>query len=331
MKIISLFLAIFPNEIGVTRIELKPFDFQNEARPDSLISGMLQLDTDGTNLFLIPNGSPTILEISLEKGFLRMYGGPGQGPGMLGSHQPKSISAQKGRFWTLDSQMFAQYFEDGNHIIKWPVKSYNIARSRWGAKTMAFNRDHVVIPVHPLTRHLAAAYDYGGNRVKYLGEIYPIDHEMLMKNPGLNDTHWAQDEDFWYCLFKYWPRLLVFDQDFKMIRDIELRGPEIDIAQGIYHGDIPDIYEGPPLAWFPGLAAQDGYLYFSCRDALYKVSAKDFKTVSRFKFFSELFVREHDPNPNLKLIELFTVIGDHAVLGWSHLPYDHDLWIADIP
>lgn len=316
--------------VDVTRVELKPFDFQNEDRPETFIEGMLQLDSDGENLFLSPIGSPTVLEISLKDGFLRKYGGAGQGPGMLGSLQPISISAQKGRFWVLDGQRFAQYFEGGVHVIKWPVKSYYIGPSHWSAKTMAFDRDHVVIPVHPSTKHLAAAYDYGGNRKKFLGEIYPIDHDMLMKNPGLNDTHWARDGGRWYCLFKYWPRLLVFDQDFKMIRDVELRGPEIDVAQGIYHGDIPDVYKGPPLAWFSGFSAQDGYLYFSCRDALYKLNGKDLKTAFRFKFFCKWFVSENDQDPNIRMIELFTVIGNQAVFGWSHLPYDHDLWIGDI-
>lgn len=321
----------FADEPSVVRIEVRPIDFQDEENPDSFVTGITHLDTDGVSLFIAPHMEPSLLQVSGEVRFIRRFGRKGRGPGELGSFGLTSISVREGRFWLVDGQLRAHYFEGGEFQLSWKLESYYIRPSISGAHTMAFDRDHVVIPVHPSTGHLAAVYNYGGERVRYLGRILPIDHELLMKNRGLNDTHWAHDGQFWYCLFRFWPRLLVFDAQFRQIREFEVSGPEVAIRQGMFFGDIEPNYKGFIPPFFKDFKVLGEHLYFLCHDALYQLDKSTLQTLKRYKFFGTTAdfrrARNYDLHP-----EFFAVLRSGKVLlGWGIALYDHDLLIGDLP
>jgi len=85
-----------------------------------------------------------------------------------------------------------------------------------------------LLQVYPRTRKLAAVYNYGGERLSYVGDILKIEPEYLQFNKSLNNTYWDRDQNNWYCLFMYRPILRVFNKDFRLIRELTLQGPEID-------------------------------------------------------------------------------------------------------
>lgn len=339
MNLFPFFLLAFlwfGDDVGVVRLELHPLDFQKDDQPQTYITGLAQIESDGEFLYIAPHMEPSILQLSREGRFIRRLGGKGQGPEELGTFGIRSMSVQRDRTWILDGQKRVHYFEQGSHQLSWPVASNWVATYAAGAFTLAFDHEHVIIPVHPATGHLAALYNYAGERIRYLGEILPIDADLIRKNRALNDTHWARDENFWYCLFKFWPKLLVFDRQFKQVRDVDLTGPEIDYCNGVFFGDIETRYKGPPQAYFRDFKALGAFLYFFCRDALYQLDKRSLKTVRRYKFFARL---EQDPHWSGRPQhgEFFTLLnpkekgkGPTLVMGWAHLPWDHDLWTAEL-
>lgn len=340
MSIVTLFLLTLPwfrGEPEVLRVQIHPLDFQDENNPQTFVTGITQIESDGEFLYIAAHREPRLLQLSREGRFLRQLGGKGQGPEELGDYGLRSISVQKDRIWILDGHLRVHYFERGGHQLSWPVKSYSILGSITGADTLTFDRDHVIIPVHPATGHLAGVYDYGGERVRYLGDILPIDTELIGKNRAINGTHWARDENHWYCLFKYWPWLVVFDKQFHQVRAVELSGPEIDFCMGVFFGDIESEYKGGPVQpFFPDFKALGKYLYFFCRKTLYQLDKKSLKTFRRYKLFAKL---EDDPYWSGRPLgaEYFTLLepsengkGPTLVMGWAHLPWEHDLWTAEL-
>ncbi len=340
MSLIFLFLWWPPwleSGAEAVRLEIRPLDFQREDQPQTFITGIAQIESDGETIFIAPHMEPSLLLLSREGRFLSRLGGKGQGPEELGSFGIRSLSVQPDRVWVLDGQKRAHYFEKGEHQLSWSVKSHWMATYAAGAFTLTFDAEHVIIPIHPATGHLAAVYNYGGQRVRYLGEILPIDAELIAKNRAINDTHWARDERYWYCLFKFWPKLLVFDRQFRKVAETDLTGPEIDICNGIFFGDIETSYTGPPRVYFRDFKVHGESLYFFCRDALYQVDKRNLKTLRRYKLFARL---EEDPtwNGRPQHGEFFTLLdakekgrGPTLVMGWAHLPWEHDLWTAELP
>lgn len=313
------------------RLRIRPVDFQDENRPETFIKHIIQLETDGTDLYVSAAGNPYLLQISPRGEFIRTIGRAGQGPGELGSYTPSAMSVSGQSIW-VHANGRANYFEKGDYVTGFKLPRLH-SRSPTGRIQFTSDRDHILLAVPPTTGHLAAVYDYGGEHKMFVGDIIPINEDLYSRNPFLNETLWDRDEEFWYCLFHYRPILRKFDRTFRLVAEFKLTGPEIDLRE-------EDFFERKNLnvtingfrmnfPHFSGFKVFGSHLFLECKSTLYQIDKNTGETLSRTHFFGK--------GPEFELTTPGKPLGFHEM---AFLPpnrfffgdgWEHDLWTAELP
>lgn len=313
------------------RVQIQPIDFQEDNPPETYIKFMNQIETDGTDIFVMAEGNPFLLQISSKGKFVRTIGHSGQGPGELGSQSPSAISVIRSRIWVL-TEGKAIFFEKGKYISGFKLPNI-VHRSSVAGDRFAFDREHVLLPLTPTTGHLAGIFDYGGEPIGFVGDIIPFDEELYSRNPIINETLWARDNDFWYCLFRYRPMIRKFDRAFRLIGEFTVRGPEVDIREeeffqrrnlnsqiGALHINLPH---------FLDFKVFGSHLFLECKSTLYQIDKNSGETLSRTHFFGkgpEFAYRT--PGKPLGFRGIIFLPPNRIVLPDA---FEHDLWTAELP
>jgi hypothetical protein len=328
--LILLFLLV--NSSETHRVEIEPFDFQDENNPATYATGMKQIECNGSDLFISLLRRPVILQIETDGTFVRAIGKKGQGPGELGWHAVWAISVRGERLWALrDDLTLANYYENGNHMHTIRPSSYQFRGSRMVAYRFAFDNEHIVIQTHPGTGFLANVYDYNGNVRRQVGKTFPVRKEFLARNPSLYSTIWAHDGERWYCLFVHRPILRVFGKDFELEKEFILSAPEIEALEEVFYKNEKDPNWTYPRPHFTDIQVQGKDILIMCDGTLYQVNKETGEVLSRTYFFGGKELREKHGIDSARL-EYFAVNEENKIfLGISHFMFDHDLWTAQLP
>jgi len=316
------------------RLYVHPLDFEVESKPETLMYGIKRLDTNGKELFILLGKEPGVIQIAADGRFIRRIGRPGNGPGELGVHACAAMAVEGQSVWVLSApanRLF--YFESGDFMQSVKVDSYQFPDATWPAN-FAFNQDMVLLQVFPATRKLAAVYNYGGERLRYLGDILPIESEFLAVNRSLMNTTWDRSGDFWHCLFTYRPIWRVFNKDFEVVQEFHPQGPEIDAFEEKYLKKERDPNFDPPRPHFTDFKIVGDYGYFLSRGALYQLDLKTGETLNRAYFFGRAYqFEEYGVSPIERLhFDTFALLDSGMlVMAAGGEVFGHDLWRVQLP
>lgn len=313
------------------RLSLHPLDFAVDTNDATLITGINQLQTDGEFIYVNPLNEPWILKLNMDGTFVCALGGPGRGPQELGSYGPTAIAVHGNEIMVLDSAKKTMHrFRDCAHAGTFPLPRYQIHRPSRSASPFVFDDRGILIQTSPRNRALAAHYSQDGELWHYVGEIFPIDVTVLRELPDLNDTLWAADDSFYYCVFKYRPIMRVFDRNFELVNTFRLDGPEIRKLEQNRQEPLPKyLSQRPPL--FTDFQEHGPHLYGIIDGALYQFEKTTGKTTAIGRFYGEgphfenLDINRDMP---LKLIHFCITPSGLVILSEGVFLWDHDLWLS---
>jgi len=313
-------------------LKIQPFDFQDEENPDTFIKNVRQVVSSGNDLYVIPFEDPVILQIKTDGSFVRRIGRGGQGPGEFGNYAPRSIAVDGPSLWALHSngqRLF--YFEKGEHVLDFRREHFQIAGAH-SVFSIAFNQEHVVAQVFPGTRHLAAVYRFGGEKVRYLGDILPIEPKFLEVNPALNDTMWEWDGEHWYCLFVHRPILRKYGKDWSLVAEFQPMGPDIEAFEEKYAEAKKDPMWTYPKPHFRDFDVHGDHVYLMNEGTLYQVDKHTGKTLSRMIFHGRGVPTVNPDYADKLYFETFTILDSGTiVLADIYAILEHDLFKAQLP
>ncbi len=329
-----LLLFLFQEETVHKATIGKPVLFQDESRPETFIQGFKQLESDGRYLYILRENDPSALVIKPDGSFVRNLGRSGQGPGELGSYGPVSLAVSGNAAWILrDDLKGLNYYENGAFVTSIRPKDYMPGRTSLPGFSFGFNQNGVLLQAHPKSGHLAYFYGFDGKINREIGKTLPIEEEFLKVNPALNNTSWIKNENKWYCLFIYRPIIRVFNSSFKLEREINFTGPEIQLKEEKFFENKVDPNWRPfPKWYFSDFKIFKNSIYILCEEALYQLDKKTGALKSRTYFFLGQELRKIVDVPRGLFHYLAFTDDGKLFLAHNALPFDKDgVWTADLP
>lgn len=327
---LAILLTLFVNG-DLQEVTIHPFDFQLENKPETHVREAWATYYHDGRIVFIPQNEPVLLLINEASKDVVRIGKKGDGPGEFGIGNPRAISLQGDSMWVLDGRNRASLFVNGRFQTSFRVKSYQILANYRPKYGFAHNELFVVIPAFPASQALANVYDYEGNVVQRVGEIMPIDPEILQWNPAINNTIWKHFQGKWYCLMAYRPYIRIYNDQFKLEKEILVKGPEVDIFEKRFHEleNDPNFPEIRPH--FTDFQITPDYLYVVCQGVLYKLDHQG-NVLSRTGFFpDDDLVKAIGWRPRIEFPHATVTEKGKVYLGTVGSYMDHDLWYADLP
>lgn len=314
------------------KVTIQPYDIQVESKPETHIKGLWELYQWQDGLIVVPWQEPSALMVSVNEDKITKIGGEGNGPGELGESSPYGTSVTNDSVWILgNGARIANLYVNSSFQTSFKLKDYQLRPITNVTWSFAHNDQFVVIPANPRTKHLARVYDYGGNQVAMIGDILPIDPEMLTYNPFVNSTIWKYQEGKWFCLFVFRPYLRIFNSDFKLEKEILITGEEVDIYEEQFQErEIPEGFNRP-RPHFTSLQVSTSSIYVMCHGVLYHLDHQG-KLLSRTGFFAnDELKKEFGYRPRIHFDYAVVMNNKRVYLGASGHYMDRDLWYADLP
>jgi len=328
--LLAILLTLFVNG-DLQEVTVHPFDFQVENKPVTHVREAWATYYHEGRIVFIPQNEPVLLLVDEATRDVVRIGKPGDGPGELGIDNPRAISVQGDSMWVLDRRNRASLFVNGRFQTSFSVKSYQIAANSYPKYGFAHNELFVVIPAFPASQALANVYDYEGNVVQRVGEIMPIDPEILQWNPAINNTIWNHFQGKWYCLMAYRPYIRIYNDQFKLEKEILVKGPEVDIFEKRFHELERDPNFPEIRPHFTDLQVTPDHLYVVCQGVLYRMDHQG-NVLSRTGFFPDNdLVKEIGWRPRIEFSHATVTEKGKVYLGTVGSYKDHDLWYADLP
>jgi hypothetical protein len=323
-----LFVICFQD---VYQIPSTQFKIQDENNPETHLSGVKQLESNGQDLFLLTIRQPGVLQFSGEGHFIRRIGRKGQGPGELGNRRSGAMAVNGESVWIRTHlQMFL--FHKGDFLHSFRFNSYQHTGSSGASRAFTFSPDHLIVQAHPSSRNIASVFNYDGSTHKMIGELASANPVYLKTNPALNFTVWTRDEDHYYCLFVYRPMIVVYNRDFEKVKELKLRGPEISAFEEKFLRNEPDPHFDYPKPHFTDIKTFRGHLYVMCDGMLYQLDKEDGQTLSRSIFIgNEAIWKERGEKRKLYYYHMAFLDDGTFFLCSSSEFYDAFLWKADLP
>jgi hypothetical protein len=313
------------------RLESHPFIVQDEDNQETHFSGLVQLESNGKDLFLLTDRQPGALRFSGEGNFIRRIGRKGQGPGELGNARSGAMAVDGETVWIM-THLKAFLFHEGEYQHDFSFRSYQHRGSITPSRSIVFSPDHIIIQAHPSTRHIAAVYNYDGSVHKMIGELASRNPVYLKTNPALNFTVWTRDRDHYYCLFAYRPKIVVYDLNFEKVRELIVNGPEVSEFEEVFLRNERNPLFTYPKPHFTDIKVFGDHLYLMCDGMLYQLDKKTGNTLSRTVFIgNEKVWKERGKQAKLHY-NYFTFLDDGTfILAHASGIYDAHLWKADLP
>jgi len=225
----------------IDSVTLEPIDVTASSDDHVSLHGILGIAFADELLYIRSAREAHIVVLEKNGRFVRRIGTGPFSYRQVGYDPPTGFSLQGRRMWIHGADGRMSYFESGSLLQTFHLESHSID-SENTTNAFAFDNEKVVIPCYPKTGHLAKGYDYGGRTLIDLGEIEPIDPEALKLNPGLNDTLWAADGRFFYCLWKHKPLVERYDKSGKRLSRIEIERPDADPVSSEPNGRPTPLY-----------------------------------------------------------------------------------------
>ncbi len=310
-----------------------PLIYQDEDNPDTFLTGIHQLESNGDHLFILRERYPSVIEIKRDGRFVRNIGRSGEGPGELGHHGPISMAVHGNSVWIFRNDMKSiNYFENGEFKVSFKPESYQMARNKLPAYHFGFDQDHVLIQSYPGDKSLAVVYDYTGQAKQRVGKILPIEPDFLKVNPAINNTSWIKDGESWWCLFIYRPLLREYNSNFKLLREITLHGPEIEEKEEIFFKNEVNPNWQYPKWHFSDFKVFKNSIYILCEGALYQVDKLSGEIKSRTIFMSNKTMLAIHNYPRVYFHYLAFTNDGQLFLAHSAIPFDlGGVWKAKLP
>lgn len=263
-------LLLDPETIKPQKTYFIPLTIEDEDDPRTYLNTIDQIVIDDDLLYAHPSQSTVIKVFDRNLKFQFQIGGRGGGPGLFPS-TILSFNAVNGNVWALCKDTQVSYFQGDHFVRNIPIKGVQV--SIYGSSTAAFavDEDVAVIPAHPKTRQLGVAYTYDGEVVQGVGDIFPIDKEVLAHNPAYNDVMWVKGKDRWYAVFEYHPLVQVFDREFKLVSEFTFDTQAVKEFEERWRDWKPKKgWRIPPELNYDA-AWHDGHLWIMCFGALLKL------------------------------------------------------------
>jgi len=317
-----------PTFRGDFDIRLTPCDFSDENKPETLFSGLGQLESDGTRLYVSDQKTPHVLVIDREGRFLDAIGAPGSGPEGLG-RGVFSFAVENGHLWMTDWQREAlHHYRGGEHMGRYPLPRTWMLSAAANPFALSLEREMLVFQAPPQTGAMGSVYDFHGTLVRQIGKLPEFDAETTLAHPWIHSTMWARGHQRWFALFTSMPTIVVFDDTFEEVDRFHLDGPETAYSQEqfAYHLKTHPNKRGTrnfktPQPHFTDFKWFDQHLYTLSRGTLYQIDATNGTILSRTRFTT----------PEGPTVFFYFAFMDHRtiILGHPIMIRDHDLWLAE--
>lgn len=325
-----LFVSLFFTEPAVYRVPVWPQTWQDERDPDSFMKGFTAVDTNGTDIFIADIQDPKVLQFKPDGTFVRLIGGPGQGPGELGSYGPEAIAASGSALWVLTSGgSSANYFENGEFMTSFKPWHYIGYGSSLPSYRFDFHNGKILLQTLPVIKKLARVYDYDGNPLTDVGNELPRQMEYLEVNPTMNHTMWEFDGKHWYALFFHRPLLRKFDKDFNQITEFTIVGPEIDQFEYTFFENKKDPQWTYPKPHFTDFVVFREFVFALSNGVLYQISKHAGDVVSRTYFFGKGDHAQLNVQGRLNTHMLTFVDDGRLFLFARHIVHEADVWVPE--
>jgi len=314
------------------KVIVQPLDFQNDEDPITHVKGMRSLDKMGDFLVFVPKRDPSILLINPKSLVIRKIGGRGGGPGEFGVSHPWGVSSYNGSLWVLNHHREkVSLFVNESFQTSFKNRQYQLLAGPYMKYAFAHNDLFVVIPDYPASGHLANVYDYAGEIQMKVGEILPIDPEVLTYNPALNNTIWRYHAGKWFCLFVYRPTIKVFNDQFKLEREVTIVGEEVDLFEEKFHNQEKDKSHSEIPPHFTDFQVTGDRIYVLCYAVLYEMDHQG-KVLSRTGFYAnDEAVERFGFRPRVHFNHAVVMENRRVYLGLWGAYLEHDLWYTDLP
>jgi len=316
------------------RLYIHPLDFEDESKPESLYYGISRIDTNGKELFILLTQEPGVIQVQADGTFIRRIGRGGNGPGELGDFACSAMAVEGQSVWLLNaSRTHLFYFESGVFRNSFKNESYQFHRHTVPAN-FTFNQDVVLLQVFPGSKKLAAVYNFGGERLRYVGDILLVEPEYLKINQSLNNTTWDQHQEKWFCMFMYQPIIRVFSREFKLIKELTPQGPEIDEYNEKYFQKKKDPNFDTPWPHVTDFKIFKGHGYFLSNAVLYQIDLETGETLHRVSFYGKGYEFEKYGETPMDRLHFYSfAILDSGVVVLANIDEvcGHDLWQVKLP
>jgi len=211
-------LLLDPATVKPQKTYFIPLVIEDEEDPRTYLNTIDQIVIDGDLLYLRPTNGTTIKVFDRERKFLFQIGGRGGGPGMFPT-PIRAFTVANGNVWAFCKDTQISYFQGDHFVRNIPIKGVQISVFGNSTALLAADDEVVLLAAHPKTRQLGVVYTYDGKVVQGVGDIFPIDREVLAHNPAYNDAMWVKGKHGWYAVFEYHPLVQVFDHQFKLVSE----------------------------------------------------------------------------------------------------------------
>jgi len=329
MLLIVFSLFITP---ATHKITIEPFDFQDEAKPESYVKGMWLLDGTGDTLIFAPLNEPVVLLIEPKSKQIQRVGGKGLGPGELGGSHPYGVSKCDRYLWVLDhNRKRLTLFAGGVYQTDFQTEGYQLLTGASVKYSIAHNDMFVVVPAYPASGYLAKVYDFAGNVVAKMGEILPIEPDLLEYNPALNNTVWRYLDNKWYCLFMFRPYFRIYNNQFELEHEVQIIGQEVDYFEERFQKREKDPAQARVQPFFTDFQVTSKNLFVMCYGVLYQMDHKG-KLLSKTEFYTDdETVALLGYRPRVHFNHAVVSPEGRVYLGMFGTYHDHDLWYVDAP
>jgi len=275
-----------PASVKPQKTYIVPLAIEDEDDPRTYLNTIDQIVIDGDLLYLNPTHSSVIKVFDRDLKFLFQIGGHGGGPGLFPT-AIHSFTAANGNVWAFCKDTQMSYFQGDHFVRNIPLKGVQV--SVYGGSTAAFaaDEDVVVIPAHPKTRRLGVVHAYDGKVVQGVGDIFPIDKEVLARNPAYNDVMWVKGKDRWYAVFEYHPLVQVFDRAFKLVSEFAYDTQAVKEFEERWGDWKPKKGWRIPFEMNYDAAWHDGHLWIMCFGALLKIDPETKSLSGAWHFYGQ--------------------------------------------
>ena len=321
-------------DLEIHRIKVQPLDFQNEAvypGREFYLNHISHISTDGKRLYLSSDQNHQAVVIDLDGNVLYTLGKEGSGPGEF-NQGIAGLAVRGDTVWVLDGGWrHIHRFVRGTFQTSLRLKSRYVVHFL-GANIFDFREEEVVVPCSARTKGLAMVYQEKKKPV-VVGEAI-LSNEFLT---GINDTMWRYHNGKWYCLFKFFPMINVFDHRFTLIESHQFDYVDYPAYQEVSEKDTSKRFTHfPPL--FSDFQIYQDFLYvlsFSISElesTLNKIDLQQPKVTARAVFRGEGPDFANVPPPKILAFDKFAILDNGTVvLSSNSIAWSHDLWTAKVP
>ncbi len=328
-----------------TVLTVQPIDIRDHAESEDpfFLQSLNQIETDGSNIFIRGMDEFQIVVIDPSGHVLNRIGSHGQGPGEFDNDVTAiSIDRASKQLWILSNlrNKLSLYSLDGAFIksFKSAIRSNGCS---WHPTSNVFasNKGITITPWCSQIENeaLGLVADHRDNKAYHVGKLpKQVDMAALQVQRAFYDTFWIYSKPNWYCVFMFQPVYKVFNDQFELLKTIEVQDNAIqyqfsESMQGLHSDKTNSL-----LPIFTDVKTFKGYIWLMVAPRrLLQVNpgTGEVKHVYEFIGKGNDFPKNADGSNKCCLtMPLFAILDNKTIiLGHQSLLWDHDLWAAKLP